>query len=161
MIYPSADKLNKIGSKYKLIAMAATRYKQLKAGMKPLIDTDSKNLLTVAFEEIAAGVITADIADVDELSIDYAEMARTASEFDADTNDQLKDVIKNNIDNIVTEKSNKTEIAESIKSEPNKFDDIQASDIMASDDDNSEITKDINNFDDTDTDNVTSEDNEE
>lgn len=80
MIYPSADKLNKIGSKYKLITMAATRSKQIKAGMKPLIETDSTNPLTIAFEEIAAGVITANIPDIDEIEhIQYDELAKTST----------------------------------------------------------------------------------
>lgn len=79
MIYPSADKLNKIGSKYKLVAMAATRAKQIKAGMKPLIETDSTNPLTIAFEEIAAGAITAIVPDIDEMEhIEYDEMAKNA-----------------------------------------------------------------------------------
>ena len=82
MIYPSADKLNKIGSKYKLISMAATRSKQIKAGMKPLIETTSTNPLTIAFEEIAAGVITANIEDIDEVPVDYTELARSSMVFE-------------------------------------------------------------------------------
>jgi len=83
MIYPSADKLNKIGSKYKLISMAATRSKQIKAGMKPLIETTSTNPLTIAFEEIAAGVITANIEDIDEVPVDYTELARSSTIFES------------------------------------------------------------------------------
>ena len=79
MIYPSADKLNKIGSKYKLVAMAATRAKQIKAGMKPLIETESTNPLTIAFEEIASGAITAVVPDIDEMEhIEYDELAKNA-----------------------------------------------------------------------------------
>lgn len=79
MIYPSADKLNKIGSKYKLVAMAAARSKQIKAGMKPLIETTSTNPLTIAFEEIADGAVTAIVPDIDEIEhIEYDEMAKNA-----------------------------------------------------------------------------------
>ena len=90
MIYPSADKLNKIGSKYKLISMAATRSKQIKAGMKPLIETTSTNPLTIAFEEIAAGVITANIEDIDEVPVDYTELARSSTIFESTEDSKRK-----------------------------------------------------------------------
>lgn len=65
MIYPSADKLENWGSKYALVTLAAKRAKQLKSGAPPLIDTESRNPLTVALEEIAAGKVTCDVPDVD------------------------------------------------------------------------------------------------
>lgn len=58
MIYPSADKIEKqVESKYALVILAAKRAKQLKEGGRPRISTDSRNPLTVALEEIAAGQV--------------------------------------------------------------------------------------------------------
>jgi DNA-directed RNA polymerase subunit omega len=65
MIYPSADKLEDRGSKYALVVLAAKRAKQIKSGVQPLINTDSKNPLTIALEEIAAGKITCEVPDTD------------------------------------------------------------------------------------------------
>ena len=65
MIYPEADKLEDWGSKYALVALAAKRAKQLKAGAPILVDTQSRNPLTVALEEIAAGRIICTVEDHD------------------------------------------------------------------------------------------------
>lgn len=67
MIYPSADKLESWGSKYSLVVLAAKRAKQIKSGAPPLIPTSSKNPITIALEEIAAGVILCQVADHDIL----------------------------------------------------------------------------------------------
>lgn len=67
MIYPSADKLENWGSKYSLVVLAAKRAKQIKSGAPPLIATTSRNPLTIALEEIAAGVIQCQVADHDIL----------------------------------------------------------------------------------------------
>jgi len=67
MIYPEADKLEEWGNKYALVALAAKRAKQLKNGAPPLIETDSRNPLTIALEEIAAGKITCKVPDTDFL----------------------------------------------------------------------------------------------
>ena len=67
MIYPSADKLESWGSKYSLVVLAAKRAKQIKSGAPPLISTSSKNPLTIALEEIAAGVVLCQVADHDVL----------------------------------------------------------------------------------------------
>lgn len=67
MIYPSADKLENWGSKYSLVVLAAKRAKQIKGGAPPLIQTTSRNPLTIALEEIAAGVIHCQVADHDIL----------------------------------------------------------------------------------------------
>ena len=140
MIYPSADKLNKIGSKYKLISMAATRSKQIKAGMKPLIETTSTNPLTIAFEEIAAGLITANIKDVEELSVDYAELTRSSAVYeieesdnkaqneDDDTVQQLDELVENKMNASVVEGTSKREIAERYKTEAADIDDIGQND---------------------------------
>lgn len=65
MIYPSADKLENWGSKYSLVVLAARRAKQLKGGASPMVNTDSRNPLTIALEEIAAGKILCQVPDND------------------------------------------------------------------------------------------------
>ncbi|MCE5198134.1 MAG: DNA-directed RNA polymerase subunit omega [Armatimonadota bacterium] len=65
MIYPSADKLEIWGSKYALVVLAAKRAKQIKSGAPPMINTDSRNPLTIALEEIAAGKINCVVAETD------------------------------------------------------------------------------------------------
>lgn len=57
MIYPEYDVLEKWGSKYALVSLAAKRAKQIRSGAPILVDTQSKNALTIALEEIAAGKI--------------------------------------------------------------------------------------------------------
>jgi len=65
MIYPDADKLEAWGSKYSLVVLAAKRAKQIKGGAPPLVPTDSRNPLTIALEEIAAGKILCQVPDTD------------------------------------------------------------------------------------------------
>ncbi len=65
MIYPEADKLEDWGSKYALVALAAKRAKQIKAGAPILVDTQSRNPLTIALEEIAAGRVTCTVSEQD------------------------------------------------------------------------------------------------
>lgn len=65
MIYPEYDLLDKWGSKYALVSLAAKRAKQIKSGAPILIDTHSKNALTIALEEIAAGKITCEVREDD------------------------------------------------------------------------------------------------
>jgi DNA-directed RNA polymerase subunit omega len=56
-IYPSADKLDSLESKYALVILAAKRARQLKEGARRLVDTKSANVLTIALEEIGEGEI--------------------------------------------------------------------------------------------------------
>ncbi|HLK58158.1 MAG TPA: DNA-directed RNA polymerase subunit omega [Chthonomonadaceae bacterium] len=56
-IYPSPDKLDALESKYALVILAAKRARQIKDNARRLVDTTSKNPLTVALEEIAEGAI--------------------------------------------------------------------------------------------------------
>lgn len=58
MIYPAPDKLDKVGSKYALVIVAAKRAKQVRDGARRLVDSKSTNPLTVALEELAQGQIT-------------------------------------------------------------------------------------------------------
>ena len=58
MIYPSADKIEaNVESKYELVILAAKRCRQIREGSRARVETDSENPLTIALEEIAAGVI--------------------------------------------------------------------------------------------------------
>ena len=64
MIYPSADTIeDRVKSRYSLVVLSAKRAKQIKEGAPVLIETDSTNPLTIAMEEIAAGMVTAVEAD--------------------------------------------------------------------------------------------------
>ena len=65
MIYPDLDKLQQWGSRYALVALAAKRAKQISSGAPILVDTQSKNPLTIALEEIAAGKIKCAVSDTD------------------------------------------------------------------------------------------------
>ena len=65
MIYPLADKLENLGSKYALVVLAAKRAKQIKSGVPPTVNTGSRNPLTIALEEIAMGKIRCVVADND------------------------------------------------------------------------------------------------
>ena len=51
------DLIDRLGSSYDLVVIAAKRAQQLRAGAKPLVDTDAKNPLTIALQEIAEGSI--------------------------------------------------------------------------------------------------------
>jgi len=68
MIYPAADKLDAMESKYALVIVAAKRARQLKEGARRFVDSRSTNPLTVALEEIAAGrIIPLQIGEPEQL----------------------------------------------------------------------------------------------
>jgi DNA-directed RNA polymerase omega subunit len=46
-----------LGNKFEFIAIAAERCRQLQRGARPRIETDSRKWVTVAQEEVLAGVI--------------------------------------------------------------------------------------------------------
>lgn len=59
MINPSiVDLLKRVDNRYYLIVMTAKRARQLIEGDKPLVETDSTKPVTIAVNEINAGVIT-------------------------------------------------------------------------------------------------------
>lgn len=45
------------GSRFTVVALAAKRAKQIKAGSPPLVETTSRNPLSIALEEISAGKV--------------------------------------------------------------------------------------------------------
>ncbi|RBP39180.1 DNA-directed RNA polymerase subunit omega [Garciella nitratireducens] len=58
MIYPSIKSLlEKVDNKYSLVAMTAKRARQLIDGQKPLVDINCENPVTIATNEISAGLI--------------------------------------------------------------------------------------------------------
>ena len=57
MIYPAADQLDAMPSKYALVIVAAKRARQVKEGARRFVPSKSTNALTVALEEIASGEI--------------------------------------------------------------------------------------------------------
>jgi len=59
MAYISLEKLMKKGktSLYKLVLMAASRANDLAQGAKPLVDTKTNKVTTLALEEIAQGKV--------------------------------------------------------------------------------------------------------
>ena len=83
MIFPAADKLEKM-DKYALVILAAKRSKQIKAGAKPVIETETSNPITVALEEIAAGKITTHISREDEIIPTTPSQAISTDLFAAD-----------------------------------------------------------------------------
>lgn len=90
MIYPEADKLEEWGSKYALVALAAKRAKQVKAGAPILVDTQSRNPLTIALEEIAAGKVICTVEDHDiviptSIEPEVAELLAIPVESDLDS----------------------------------------------------------------------------
>lgn len=59
MINPSIMELmEKVDNRYSLVVITSKRARQLIEGNKPLIDTDSNKPLTIAVNEVNAGVIT-------------------------------------------------------------------------------------------------------
>lgn len=64
----SNDKLEqRIGSKFALVIAVAKRAKQLKEGSPKLVDSKSRNPITIALEEIAAGVVTATVPTQEQM----------------------------------------------------------------------------------------------
>ena len=69
MPFPSSDELEKkVGNKYSLVIAAAKRAKQLRDGAPRLVESKSRNLITIALEEIAAGKLIALDQDYKRLS---------------------------------------------------------------------------------------------
>ena len=52
-----------VESKFRFITVAAQRAKQLQAGAKPRVDTDSRKSTRVAVEETIAGTISWEVRD--------------------------------------------------------------------------------------------------
>lgn len=83
---PSEEEKSVLDSRYALVIAVAKRAKQLREGAPRLVDSKSKNLVTVAMEEIAAGKVKISIPTPEELAaaeqrgIAAAPVARGAAE---------------------------------------------------------------------------------
>lgn len=53
-----------IDSKFRFILVAAKRARQLQAGAKPLLQSQSKKLTRVAMQEVAAGVVPFEVLEL-------------------------------------------------------------------------------------------------
>ena len=66
--------IDRLGSSYDLVVAAAKRAQQLRGGAKPLVDTDARNPLTIALQEIAEGsIVLKPIEETDEEDSDESE----------------------------------------------------------------------------------------
>lgn len=55
--FPIEELVERIGSRYALVVAAAKRARQLKDGAPPLVNVPTRNVLTIALHEIAAGLV--------------------------------------------------------------------------------------------------------
>ena len=67
--------IERLGGSYNLVVAAAQRAEQLRNGAKPLVDTDSRNPLTIALEELAAGQIV--LKPLDEAAVQDSDQPET------------------------------------------------------------------------------------
>ena len=59
LIKPTLESLmTKVDSKYTLVTLSAKRARQLTDGDEPLVDVDTKKVVSIAMEEIDQGKIT-------------------------------------------------------------------------------------------------------
>ncbi len=59
LIKPTLESLmQKVDSKYTLVTLAAKRARELTDGDEPLVETDTKKVVSIAMEEIDQGKIT-------------------------------------------------------------------------------------------------------
>lgn len=70
------DKVNKFGNSYNIVLLAAERAKQLQQGAAPLLKTGSTHPLTIAMEEISAGLYPPAARDSSNGAGDTDEAAR-------------------------------------------------------------------------------------
>ncbi len=55
--FPVDELAERVGSRFTIVVAAAKRAKQLKEGARPLLDLPTRNPLTIALHEIAAGLV--------------------------------------------------------------------------------------------------------
>ena len=65
----------RISSRYSLVIAVAKRAKQLREGAPALVECKSKNLITIALEEIASGKIKIIVPTLEEIEADRVETA--------------------------------------------------------------------------------------
>ena len=64
-------------SKFRYILVAAKRARQLQAGAKPLLQTQSKKMTRIAQQEVAAGVVPFDVLDLPSNNGDKGKKAKS------------------------------------------------------------------------------------
>lgn len=63
--FPVDELAERVGSRFTIVVAAAKRAKQLKEGARPLLDLPTRNPLTIALHEIAAGLV--EVLEADEV----------------------------------------------------------------------------------------------
>jgi DNA-directed RNA polymerase omega subunit len=66
-----------IDSKFRLVLLVAARARQLQAGARPLIQTQSTKVTKIAFQEVSAGLVPFDIYE-DSSDEDKEKKAKSA-----------------------------------------------------------------------------------
>ena len=77
--FPIEELVDRCGSRFTVVVAAATRAKQIKEGAPPLVSLPTRNPLTIALHEIAAGLI--EITEepvIEEVAVAAAEEAIAA-----------------------------------------------------------------------------------
>lgn len=62
-LFEVEDTLERAGSSYDIVVLAAKRAQQIKDGARPLVEVESNNPLTIALHEIAMGKVVVEPAD--------------------------------------------------------------------------------------------------
>lgn len=64
--FPIEELVDRVGSRFSVVVAAAKRAKQIKEGAPPLVSLPTRNPLTIALHEIAAGLVEIDDAVIVE-----------------------------------------------------------------------------------------------
>ncbi len=67
-----------IDSKFRFILLAAKRARQLQAGAKPLLQTQSRKLTRVAQQEVAAGVVPFEVLELGPKNGDKGKKSKSS-----------------------------------------------------------------------------------
>jgi DNA-directed RNA polymerase subunit omega len=78
--FPIEELVDRVGSRFTVVVAAAKRAKQLKDGAPPLVSLPTRNPLTIALHEIAAGLIQiGDAPEIPEEDVRAEEPAELAA----------------------------------------------------------------------------------
>ena len=77
--FPIEELVDRVGSRFTVVIAAAKRAKQIKDGMPPLVNLPTRNPLTIALHEIAAGLILIGDAPEPEVEAAVSEPAELAA----------------------------------------------------------------------------------
>jgi DNA-directed RNA polymerase subunit omega len=79
--FPIEELVDRVGSRFTVVVAAAKRAKQIKDGAPPLVNLPTRNALTIALHEIAAGLI--EIGEAPEIPEEGVEQAEELAELAA------------------------------------------------------------------------------